>query len=189
MKKAIALILAVLVAFTMLFAFVGCSGETDADETTTLKAEIKLVKKSAYGLSMTLPEEFADFTEKTEGTKVTSFNGASVVVTDLVDASDIPLDSWTEEDYLTEGLANTVEPKILEFKKDAKVSGYDALFVHYSVKDASGNSFEGYNYAIYYPLEDGKTAYQSITFTTVSTGETSLKANIDAVLASLTVEE
>ena len=52
----------------------------------------------------------------------------------------------------------------------------------------SGTELEGYNYVIYYLLQDGGTGYQSITFAMVKSVESSLTANITEVLESLSAE-
>jgi len=188
MKKTLALTLAILMAFAMLLSFAACGGTDDAEETTA-PAKTELVTASVYGLSFKVPADFTEFTEKQPGAKSANKGaGASIAVTDIIDASELPFDSWTEENYISDTLAGTTDAKILEFSKDKKVSGYDALYVHYTTKSQSGRELEGYNYVIYYPLQDGGTGYQSITFAMVKSVESSLTANITEVLESLSAE-
>ena len=79
-------------AFAMLLSFAACGGTDDAEETTA-PAKTELVTASVYGCpSFKVPADFTEFTEKQPGAKSANNGaGASIAVTDIIDASELPL--------------------------------------------------------------------------------------------------
>ena len=178
MKRTSTIILSLVMAASMAFGLVGCGEE-----------EITVSNKTANGISFDVPSDFGEFTEKQEGVMVASnSNNASIAVSPLVDATDLPIEFWNEETYIEAALAPYPDVNLIELDTNASISGLPAVRAHYSVTHSNGGELEGYNYILYLQDEEGNTYYQSITFSFNKNVDSYLKNNIESILSSIKYE-
>ncbi len=188
MKKFLALMLTVVMAFSV----AACGGEETAEtttETTTVveeveEEEITLVEAVTGNVSMLLPSDFTEFTAY-EGYSVAAGPGASVVVAEM---GEYLMDSttMTEEAFIasTEGVYENVEIVDFGITDINGATGVVGTFIGESVNSGETRSVM----YIWYDTTDGTTNYNnSICFVYNTNSGTSLETYFEDVLGSLSV--
>ncbi len=177
MKKSISLLLSTLMVFTMVFGLTGCG-----------EKEVTLVNKTVNALSFDTPDDFGEFAE-TQGVMIATNEDstASITVSTIGDAQGYAVTDWTEESYKQAAIPNFTDVKFLEFNTNATVDDMPALYAHFTAKNSKGVEFENYSYIIYFPLDDGATMFQSISFAANKSVDSSLKSNIDTIINSIKI--
>lgn len=175
MKKSKTIVLSFLMIFAMIFGLSGCGEE-----------QIMFANKTVNGLSFDVPKDFGEFKEK-QGIMVASNeeSTASIAVSGTGDATGYAVEDWTQDSYKQATLPSYDDVKFIEFNKEATVSGFPAVYAHFTATNPNGAEVEAYNYIIYLPEEDGVPVFQSITFSYNKSAGTSLQESIDEVKSSL----
>lgn len=167
MKKLLALALAA----TLALGLAACG-----DDPVTMST------RTANGISIDLPSDIGEFKDQNGVKLATSEDSTSVVtVTAVSDAGgtlpgDIDQDSYVQSVFPEN---NSVE--VVKYDNAANCNGVPAIFAVCNVTNDSGNKVVTQAYMLFY--NDGTLQGVSISYSAVD--ETSTKANMDAILASI----
>lgn len=127
MKKLLA---AILVA-TMLFALVGCGGDSSEP--------ISLVEvMTEEGISMLLPSDLALDPAQEMTAYINAKTGESAVFT-MTETGGVPISAWTEEDILAMYQSRSEDAVVESFDNQSQINGKDALVTSVSYTTPKGN--------------------------------------------------
>jgi len=178
MKKTSKIFLSFIMAATVILGVTGCSEE-----------KVSLTNKTIHGVSIDIPDDFKDFTEKDGAMMATNEDStASISISPVEDINDVPVEVWTEESFEEAMLSAYSESKLLEFKSNTKISGLTTIYTHYTVKNANDVDTEAYTYIIYHNEETGKETAQIITLAYNKNNKNSLQDNIDAIKSGISIK-
>lgn len=171
MKKALISATLLILTIAMVLGLSSCFGE-----------KITLVNKTIHGVSLDIPSDFGEFTDKDNAKiSVDEDSTASITVSPLVDAEGLTPEIWDENTYKTNVLKGFNDLQMINYSNTETVGGVKAVKAHYTAKNDNDIEIEAYSFLFF--TDDGK--FQSISFNYNETGDTSLKENIDAIINSI----
>lgn len=190
MKKTISVLMAILMVAAIAVGFTGCGAEDTSaeggDDTAAASEELTLESKTIYGLTFDVPSDFVEFSEEATGQIANNGIGtATIAVTAPKDIQGVKPADITEDVYIQTQMSAYTDVTVNEFDTEASIDGVPALFVSATGTTSQGMKVNIYNYMIFH--EDG--TMQGIVFGTDVSNETSVSANIDALLQSVTIAE
>ncbi len=173
MKKLVRSALSVILAAGILAGLSACS------------EPVTLASKTVDGITLDVPSDFGEFTAQSDVVKIAanSDSTATISVSAVADGQGITADLWDQASFQEQLLSKFTDVNFVSFSNTEELSGVSAVTAHYTAKNSSGVSVESYSYLLYF--EDGTV--QSFSFNFNTEKETSLKTNIDAIIASLSI--
>lgn len=179
MKKVISLLLTLVLAFTLVVSLAACGA---GEEEEPVKEEVTLVTTAVNGISIDKPSDLSDFAEMSGAMVAKTENAsASIVVGPRLDAGGGVAAAYTEENYLATQATTYTEVEFVDFNNAAEVEGVPALVAHFKGLNSHNLAVEAYNIMFFF--EDG--TYQSVAVISATDVETSVAANLDAIIGSI----
>jgi hypothetical protein len=204
MKKTITIILTLFMVLTMSIGLVSCgedkvsdennsaSGESKAGESKSASEEgngkdsnVTLVEKSFDYISFKIPGDFGEFKDSDGGNLATNKDSTASVFDSKNYNSMGRMAADITKDYYTKTFISGYTDVSISELKTVKLTHTDAVYVHFTAKNAGGTEVEVHSYLILIPTDDGDDMFKNILFSFNKTGDSTLKASIEQVKSSV----
>jgi len=173
MKK----ILSIILAAIMLFALVGCGG--GSSEATSL-VEVT----TEEGITLLLPSDLTLQTIQERPTYINTETGDNAVF-GISEVGSTPLSAWAEENILATFQSQYADAAVQSFETGIQINGKDAFVSSITFTTPGGNAV----IVTLVMITDGTNNY-IVSFTTGSdTSDSTLAANLQACIDSITIAE